>query len=160
MSDPVLNQNAFLATLRKSEGSAIAADPYRVVYGYTHTIVDLSDHPWFTGEWKGEIITVGKYAGQLSTAAGAYQMTHSTWAVWKHKLSLNSFNAQAQDDACLAIIKSHGALSFVNDGDISRACTLLCSTWASLPGGDSGQPQRRLEELIDEFEVAGGQLLA
>lgn len=150
------NQKAFLAALRHSEGTDRAADPYRVCYGYTHTIIDLRDHPFVTGEWKGEKITVGRFAGEWSTAAGAYQMTHGTWAALKFALKLPDFSAVSQDAACLSKIQSRGGLDAINSGEIERACTLLCGTWASLPGSTAGQPTKRLDEIYDAFAAAGG----
>ena len=75
------NLQAFLATIRHSEGTDRAADPYRVVYSYNHTIVNLSDHPAVTGEWKGAPLdNLGPlYVGKISTAAGAYQIIKPTW---------------------------------------------------------------------------------
>ena len=48
------NVAAFLSMIASSEGTDRAADPYRVCFGYKHTIADLGDHPAITGEWKGE----------------------------------------------------------------------------------------------------------
>lgn len=158
------NQAAFLALIRYSEGTAIAADPYRVCYGYKHTILDLSDHPYFTGEWKGETLpdhmctAVGLQPGCKSTAAGAYQITHTTWARIKAKLRLSSFNDQAQDDAALDDIGSVGGIALINTGRVPEAVQVCRQIWASLPGNSAGQPQRTMADLLDHFSGAGGEL--
>jgi len=49
------NVAAFLAMIQRAEGtSAAGRDPYRVCYGYRHTIGNMRDHPAVTGEWRGE----------------------------------------------------------------------------------------------------------
>lgn len=158
------NFAAFLSLIRYSEGTALAADPYRVCYGYKHTIVDMSDHPYFTGEWKGEIlpdhmcIAAGMQPGCKSTAAGAYQINHATWARLKAKLKLASFNNAAQDDAALDDVSSVGGLALINAGRIPEAIQACRAIWASLPGNTAGQPQRSMADLLDHFSNAGGML--
>jgi lysozyme len=158
------NQAAFCSMLSHSEGTDRAADPYRVVYGYEHTIVSLADHPAVTGEWKGArlpdqtCIAAGFSPGCVSTAAGRYQITKPTWVRLKGILRLANFGPEAQDDACLQLIKERGALDLVNSGAIAQAVRLCRSEWASLPGGTSGQPEQLLANLLTSFTGAGGVL--
>src|SRR6202035_5065809 len=104
-----MNQNiaAFLATIRHSEGTDKAADPYRCCYAYRHIIVDLSDHPVITGEWHGESLAgLGPtYVGKVSTAAGAYQIIKPTWVSLKARLSLRDFTGPSQDAAATELIR-------------------------------------------------------
>lgn len=154
------NQAAFLAMIRHSEGTDRAADPYRVCYGFSHTIADLRDHPAITGEWMGEsIASLGpQYIGKISTAAGAYQLIRPTWEGCKLRLGLPSFSAECQDDAALGLIKWRGGLAAIEAGDLQAAIASCAAEWASLPGSASGQPQAKLIALTQAYSQAGGQL--
>ena len=158
------NQAAFLAMVRHSEGTDQAPDPYRVCYSFCHTITDMSDHPYFTGEWKGielpdhMCVAAGLQPPCKSTAAGAYQITHTTWARAKAKLKLSSFNQAAQDDAALDDISSVGGIALINAGRIRDAIQACRVIWASLPGNPAHQPQRSLADLLSEYSSVGGEL--
>ena len=54
------------------------------------------------------------------------------------------------------LIKEHHALELVNRGAINEAISACSALWASLPGSTSGQPQRKLADLIDVYSHAGG----
>jgi lysozyme len=144
--------------IRHSEGTDRAPDPYRVCYGYQHTIVDLSDHPAVTGEWHGESLAgLGPaYTGKVSTAAGAYQIIAPTWRVCKSILHLPDFTGPSQDAAALELIREADALDPVNNGLLAIAIARCRDIWASLPGGSSGQPERTLAMLTQTYTGAGG----
>lgn len=158
------NVTAYMTMLAHSEGSERAADPYRVCYGFIHTIVDLSEHPAVSGEWKGEklpdqtCINAGFSPGCISTAAGRYQITRPTWVRLKATLNLPNFGPAAQDDCAVQLIKERGALDLVNNGHVAQAVSLCHNEWASLPGSTSGQPQRTLTQLLGFYTNAGGVL--
>lgn len=154
------NAIAFLDMLAHAEGTDRADDEYRVCYAYRYTIKSLSDHPAITGEWQGEsIANLGpQYAGKVSTAAGRYQIIRKTWSGCKQALGLADFSPASQDMAALYLIKSRGALDAVIAGDVEAAIFKCRSEWASLPGGGSGQPQRKLAELLDAYTQNGGKL--
>lgn len=158
MSDS--NCAAFLAMIAKSEGTDRAADPYRVCYGYRHTIQRLDDHPAVTGEWTGEsIANLGpQYAGMVSTAAGRYQIIKASWLEGKRALGLPDFSADSQDRWALWKISKRGALDDVKAGRIADAIDKCRAEWASLPGAGYGQPERKLSTLLAAFESAGGVL--
>jgi len=92
------NLAAFFAMLAHSEGTDRAPDPYRVCYAFRHTIVDLGFHPaeprppHGAVEWPGESISNlgAQYAGEVSTAAGRYQMRLRTYLDCKRQLNLTS----------------------------------------------------------------------
>lgn len=159
------NLAAFLAMIAQAEGTDRAPDPYRVCYGYHHTIVDLDYHPAEhrppddLPEWPGELITSGIYAGQHSTAAGRFQITRTTWLSCKQALDLPDFRADSQLRAATLRIRARGALDDVNVGQIEKAILKCDNEWASLPGGKSGQPQRVLATLISLYTGAGGSLV-
>lgn len=158
------NVAAFQATVRHSEGTARAADPYRVVYSFAYTIKDLRDHPAVTGEWKGArlpddmCIKAGREPPCFSTAAGAYQIIKPTWLALKSLLHLNNFGPQSQDDACVQLIKEHGALDLVNRGEFADAIAKCSGIWASLPFSTAGQPVKSLASLLQVYTGAGGLL--
>lgn len=143
-----------------SEGTDRAADPYRCVFGYSHVIQDLSDHPAVTGEWKGASLASlgGAYVNLFSTAAGRYQIVKATWVACKEILCLPDFTAPSQDEAALLLIRDKGALDLVNAGDIEGVIQRCRGVWASLPGNAAGQPQKTLAELISAYTAAGGAL--
>jgi muramidase (phage lysozyme) len=89
----VSNLSAFLNTISHNEGTDRAPDPYRVCFGFKHTIADLWDHPAATGEWKGEPLDFlgPTYAGLISTAAGKYQITKHMWEALQAALNLADF---------------------------------------------------------------------
>lgn len=152
------NLAAFLAMTRHSEGTDKAPDPYRVVYGYSHTIQDLSNHPAITGEWRGEPLDhLGPaYVGKISTAAGAYQIIKPTWISLKARLGLPDFTVPSQDAAATELIREAGALDLVNAGRVAEAIGRCHGIWASLPGSTSGQPQRTMADLIQAYGNHGG----
>ncbi len=152
------NLAAFLAMISYSEGTDRAGDPYRVCYGYRHTIADLSDHPAVTGEWRGEsIANLGpQYAGKVSTAAGRYQLIRPTWLACKKALGLTDFSPESQDKAAAYLIKGRHALDDVIAGQVGDAIGKCSPEWASLPGANYGQPERRVSQLVAAFTDAGG----
>lgn len=158
------NVAAWLSMIAASEGTDRAPDPYRVCYGYAHTIADLSGHPAATGEWKGERLSdamckgAGLSAGCVSTAAGRYQMIRRTWEACAHALRLTDFGSASQDAAAVYLTKQRGALDDVQAGRIAQAIDKCRREWASLPGAGYGQPERRLTALLDTFTTAGGNL--
>ncbi|MFY9477177.1 MAG: glycoside hydrolase family 104 protein [Aquabacterium sp.] len=154
------NVRAWLAMIKKAEGTDQRGDPYRVCYGYRYTIQSFADHPAITGEWRGEdISSLGPaYVGKVSTAAGAYQIRKGTWLECQRALSLTDFSPASQDAAAVFLTKRRGALQAVEAGDIVSAIRLCRNEWASLPGGDSGQPQRKQAELMAAYQAAGGYL--
>lgn len=153
------NVRAFQRAIMWAEGTAQRPDPYRVCYGYRHTIQSLADHPAITGEWRGEsLASLGpSYAGKVSTAAGAYQMIRATWLDAKRALGLRDFSPESQDAACAWLIKRDGALADVEAGRFEQAVNKCRGTWASLPGANApGQPMRKLADLRTVYVNAGG----
>lgn len=152
------NMAAFLSMIAHSEGTDRAADPYRVCYGYKHTIVSFADHPAITGEWRGEsLASLGAlYVNKISTAAGRYQITKPTWLWIKGELHLTDFTPPSQDDAAVFDIKHAGALDLVNAGRVADAINRCHQIWASLPGSTSGQPQTSFANLMTSYVGAGG----
>lgn len=158
------NTRAFLTLIGWAEGTERSADPYRVVYGYRHTIQDFSDHPAVTGEWRGERLpdhmcaAAGLSPGCISTAAGRYQIIRPTWQDAQRVLGLPDFSPESQDRAALYLIERNGALEDVREGRVPDAVAKVRRVWASLPGAGWGQPERQLSSLIAAYTTAGGTL--
>lgn len=156
------NVAAFLAVLRRAEGTEGQPDPFRVCYGYSHTIRDLSDHPAATGEWMGERLpdqmcrNAGYGPGCKSTAAGAYQIIKPTWVALRDRLGLPDFGRASQDAAAVELIRRRGALADVQAGRLLDAVHKCRAEWASLPGNYAGQGQRSPAELQAWFQQSGG----
>lgn len=156
------NIAAFLSVIRKAEGTDQAGDPYRVCYGYKHTITDMSDHPALTGEWRGERLpdamckNAGFGPGCVSTAAGAYQIIKPTWVNLRRSLGLFNFGQYSQDGAAIELIRRRGALEDVKAGRIAKAIDKCRNEWASLPGNYARQGQRSMGQLVAWYEQSGG----
>lgn len=160
------NMAAFLSMLAMAEGTNRGGDPYRVCYGYVHTVRDLAQHP-ATGrepEWRGEYLpnhmcaAVGMSPGCVSTAAGRYQIIRPTWLKCQAALNLPDFTAASQDAAAVYLIKKRGALDDVQNGNIEAAIQKCSKEWASLPGANYGQPERKMSALVEGFTNNGGVL--
>jgi len=156
------NVLAALEALKWAEGTAKAADPYRVCYGYRHTIKSFADHPAVTGEWMGEKLdNLGpRYVGLKSTAAGAYQIIKPTWRGCKAALRLVDFSPEAQDAAAVYLLKECGALPLIEAGQFTAAVGKMGKLWASMPTATDGQPTRKFSDLAKVYQAAGGQVFA
>jgi lysozyme len=162
------NTAAFLSMLAHSEGTDRAADPYRVCYGFKHTIIDLNFHPAEhrppdgAVEWKGEPLDdLGAlYVGMHSSAAGRYQMRLRTFLDCKASLKLTRFDATAQDACAVLLLQQLGAFMDVFNGRINDAIFKCRNEWASLPGGSSHQPERTSLYLTNFYSASGGVLLS
>jgi lysozyme len=164
IANPDANVQAFLNTIAQAEGTAHAADPYRVCYAYKHTIADFSDHPAVTGEWKGEplsakmCLAAGHAPGCVSSAAGKYQIIKPTWLGLKAALGLPDFSPASQDAAAIELLRRRGALAKIQAGDIEGACAAARKEWASFPAAGYSQGERTVAWMVDRFTQAGGTL--
>lgn len=157
------NVAAFLGMIRSAEGTdRNGLDPYRVCYGYGHTIGNMRDHPAITGEWRGQrlpdtmCINAGFRPGCVSTAAGAYQIIRPTWVAMRDALKLPDFGPVSQDAAAIELIRRRGALADVRAGRLSDAVHKCRQEWASLPGNTAKQGQRSMGTLSAWFQQNGG----
>lgn len=94
----------------------------------------------------GERIAAGPNAGRLSTAAGKYQITKTTYDHFAKQLGVTDFSPETQDALGWAIAKE--AYSRVTgedldtalaNGEIGKISKALAGTWTSLPGGIENQ---------------------
>ena len=157
------NARAFLEAIKRCEGTAGQADPYRVCYGYSWVVRDLSEHPAVSGEWRGKTLTdeqcsgAGYGPGCVSTAAGAYQMTRPTWIKLRDRLGLGDFGPASQDAAAIELLRECGALDRLGRGDLAGAVSRARRIWASLPGANyAGQGMRSMADVTAWYQGAGG----
>jgi muramidase (phage lysozyme) len=158
------NLQAMMAVIREGESS----DNYNALVGGGE-FVDMTDHPSHTGEWGSmlgvDISPVGcgaKYnmsfhggirlpSGDVSTAAGAYQITRMTWCSMDGINRFGGFNPQQQDEACIFLINRRKAMAAVMAGDIEHAVVLLRNEWEFFQKWD-------LERVKNAFVNNGGVL--
>ena len=158
------NIAAMLAAISAAEGTAGQSDPYRVCFGYSHTIGNLAEHPAITGEWMGKRLSDSMCAGAglgpgcVSTAAGKYQIIKRTWVNLRDRLGLRDFSPASQDAAAIELLRQRGALGPLGRGDFAGAVQAARKEWASLPGAGYGQGERSLSWLTAKFQAAGGML--
>ena len=164
MPAPGGNIAAMLAAISAAEGTSGQPDPYRVCFGYSHVIQNLSEHPAITGEWTGRRLSdamcagAGLGSGCVSTAAGKYQIIKRTWSNVRDKLGLRDFSPSSQDAAAVELLRQRGALGPLGRGDFAGAVAAARKEWASLPGAGYGQGERTIAWLTDKFQSAGGVL--
>ena len=164
LPNPAGNIGAMLAAISAAEGTGGQSDPYRVCFGYSHTINNLAEHPAITGEWRGKPLTesmckgAGLGPGCVSTAAGKYQIIKRTWVSVRDKLGLTDFSPASQDAAATELLRQRGALGPLARGDFAGAVAAAKKEWASLPGAGYGQGERSIAWLEARFVEAGGVL--
>jgi muramidase (phage lysozyme) len=147
---------AFLDMISVHEAGTSGPQGYRVCFtGVFCVPTDFRDHP--------RILHRG--GGLTSDAAGRYQFLSTTWDSVAKALGLADFSPANQDLAAVELIRMRRVLSFVEAGNVRKACTGIGGTtgvafeWASLPPGRFGQPVISFDEAEQLFESFGGKLL-
>lgn len=118
------NVKAMLRVIREGESGHTDA-AYRVIVGGKY-FSGFSDHPRIFGT-------------PVSTAAGAYQITKTTWDWIRGPMGLSDFSPANQDFAALGLIAYRGALADVLAGNLAAAIPKLRLEWTSLPGAAENQ---------------------
>lgn len=118
------NMQAFLMMIRYGESSTDQS-AYSELYGGGQ-FVGFADHPRIYFPLPG---------GQRTSAAGAYQITATTWDDLKRSgWHFPDFSPAEQDLAACALIKRRGALADVVNGRFDIAIVKCRNEWTSLPG--------------------------
>lgn len=141
------NVQAFLAMIRKFE----SAGRYNVIYGGT-TFDNFETHPNIRVPFLDP--RTGKQ--NISTAAGAYQITWSTWQTVLKMAGNGDFSPESQDRAAVWLLKMNGSLADIIDGDFTAAIRKASKLWASLPFTDSKQSHVSIEKAYAAYTAAGG----
>ena len=158
---PRVGVQAFLRVIREGESSQDTT-AYWWLYGSTKAapkLADtLADHPRVKTfeQYDGQFIKNGKI--DYTTAAGAYQITATTWdTVVQPALKLPDFTPESQDLAAVYLLKYRKALDDVMAGRFAAACAKLTSEWASMPGASHGdQPSVAMAHALAVYAQYGG----
>lgn len=148
------NLQAFLLMIRKCEGTA-SANGYRYLFGSRYNkeklFYEYTDHP------KQYFDYTDKAGKTIKTsAAGAYQITYTTWKALKAKIKLTDFTPASQDKAAIQLIKETGAIPLIEKGKFNEAINKVRKIWASLPMSGNNQPERSLTQATAWYKDAGG----
>lgn len=151
------NVRAFLMMIRHCEGTA-DENGYSALFGYRPgdrqcICKRLDRHPAI---YTSYVNKAGKKI--LTSAAGAYQITKTTWDSLVKLLELPDFSPESQDEAALELIRERNAIKYIIEGNVERAIKLVRTLWASLPGSGNNQPEKSLEQCLQWFTAAGGQI--
>lgn len=135
---------AFLALIRYGESSNTDR-AYTTLYGGGQ-FADLSRHP-------AQFFRLAD--GRLTSAAGAYQITYTTWKGLVAQYGFTDFFPATQDFAAVALIKGRGALADVLAGRFDRAIAKCRNEWTSLPGAmEQGYGLEKANQILAAY---GGQ---
>lgn len=154
MSNADQNVSAFLAMIRRAEGGTDDYD-YDDLYGGGN-FTDFSDHPAITGEWPGVRLAYGPNAGKLTTAAGAYQITRTTWIDLGGAARFGGFHPAAQDAAALALLERRGALPMIEAGKFADAVQRLRGEWEAFDKMFAGTYPFTLADAQAYYTANGG----
>lgn len=124
------NVRAFLRVIREGESSQDDELAYRLRYHPRLrgvTFEGFEKHPEIF-----ELIPDG--SGRKSSAAGAYQITATTWRGLVRLYGFRDFGPYSQDCAAVALIFEKGALDDIIDGRLEQTIAKCGPVWASLPG--------------------------
>lgn len=142
------NLTAFLDTISYSEGTYdVGDDGYNVLVG-GGLFTDYNDHP-------RQRIWLPKL-GVYSTAAGRYQILARFYDAYKKMLDLPDFSPASQDAIATQMIKEHGGLSLLAEGNFDGACLRCATVWASFPGAGYGQHENSIVALRAFYMKQGG----
>lgn len=157
---------AFLYMIQCAEVGVLATNEgysYATYYGGSR-FYTFDDHPVITGEkapqpLPAELCRKAEFGpGCVTTAAGAYQITRTTWdefrqaGAWGDRLP--DFSPESQDEAARRILYRIGALPLVERGDFDGALRLASKRWASLPGSTAGQNPQSYARVRSYYDDA------
>jgi lysozyme len=150
------NTAAFLATIRAAEGTA-SDEGYRALFGWRpgngKVFNSFLTHPRLFFNYTNKVGTTIR-----TSAAGAYQITATTFDALVAKYGFSDFTPATQDQMAITLIQERGALPDVQAGRFQMALDKVRKIWASLPGSNSDQPERNLAFVQNAYIQAGGTL--
>lgn len=158
------NVAAFLFMIRTAEGTAREGG-YGALFGWPKAGRSF-DPEMATGHPK-QFFNYTDQAGKTlrTSAAGAYQITFTTWATYyvaflgwcaANGRSSSGFKPETQDAFCEFLLWRDGALDLVKTGQVDAALQIARGRWASLPGAGYNQPERTRQFVLNAYTDAGG----
>lgn len=160
------NVQAFLAMIRAAEGTAKEGG-YGALFGWpaagrSFDPLGVSGHPKVFFNYTDK---AGKTV--RTSAAGAYQITWTTWAAYYVPFlgwcavegrECTNFTPATQDSFAVFLLELDGALEHVKAGRLGEALAIARGRWASLPGAGYDQPERTEQFVLNAYTKAGGTL--
>ncbi len=145
------NRQAFLRMLRVSEGTA-GQGGYNALFGWPakgRSFFGYADHP-------RQFFPYTDKAGKAikTSAAGAYQITATTFDDVAPRLGISDFTPASQDAIALELIRQRGGLADIDAGRFESAVSKVRRVWASLPGAGYGQHENTIEFVRDAYADA------
>jgi len=104
---------------------------------------------------KGRRSKVINSKGLTSNASGRYQQMLKDWPYCRTLLTLSDFSPISQDLLALQHIRECRALPDVHAGRVGTAIEKCRNIWVSLPGAGYGLCEYRLDDLIQQYRLAG-----
>lgn len=159
------NLAACLAMIRAAEGTAKEGG-YGALFGWPRS--GRSFDPYSITDHPKQFFDYTDQAGKTvkTSAAGAYQITHTTWKTYSlafkawaalNGYSTSGFTPATQDAFAIFLIWRDGALDDVRNGRIDKAMGTMAKRWASLPGYSAdNNPERSLAFVKSQYTNAGG----
>lgn len=161
----LLNKNviATLFVIMFGESSIDHHEAYSALFGWkpgnSRVFTSFADHPRERTyeKYDGQFIRNGKI--DYTTAAGAFQITETTWNGLVRRWKFEDFSPLNQRRAAVALIIGRGAMAHVLAGRIREAIALLPDEWVSLPGGAAGdQPSKKMADALAIYARFGGSI--
>ena len=137
---------AFAMVVRAKESSLTDGAYFMRYPGKAFT--DLSRHPRIMEPTTG---------GRLSSAAGAYQITWTTYKEFSSRYGLSGFSRETQDLLYVALIAERGGLARLKEDDFEGAVEAMRPTWTSLPGAAESRSSWTMQRARELFEAQGQQ---
>jgi muramidase (phage lysozyme) len=145
------NFHACLAVIRACEGTA-GEGGYSMLFGGKHFLGDK--HPDIKANYTDK---AGRHI--ITTAAGAYQITHTTYlSLIRLYMLPDCFTPDCQDRLAAFLLLEVKAIDAAIKGDLKGFIDKARSQWASLPNGVGYQPEKTYDFCLDAFQKAGGVL--
>lgn len=130
--------------------------------GYNVLVGSLPNHPVLFDDYSRHPRQPVRLSYGWTSAAGRYQIMAAvegmvrtdTWD-WAHRnVGVRDFSPHSQDAVAAYLVKRRGALPALLAGDTAEAFHLCRKEWASLPGAGYGQPEQRMEVMLEVFNLA------
>lgn len=146
------NLSAFLKTITLSEiGQALIDISDR---GFNVLVGSTPSHPLLFDSYVDHPDIYNSVTN--SDAAGAFQIMHRFWVIYKERLNLPDFSPDSQNLYAIQQIKESHALDDIEAGCFDIAIKKCAHIWASLPGSPYGQHTNNLDDLRTAYINYGG----